>query len=89
MDIALAIESLIPGAKYQGSVTANTKASYTKLTWLDASDKPTWAQIQEADAALPAPQTQEEITNEFKTSFQAAGTTTQKIAVIARKLRLV
>lgn len=33
MDIALAIEKLVPQAKYGGSTTASTKAQYNSLRW--------------------------------------------------------
>jgi len=50
MDIALAIERLIPVAKYGGSVTANTKTSYDALRWEDTRPKPRWTAIQRADS---------------------------------------
>lgn len=64
MDIALAIERLLPAAKYSGSVTANTKASYTKLVWNDSRAKPTWTKIQETWTVLeaePKPKTKAEV----------------------------
>jgi hypothetical protein len=53
MDIALGIEALLPAAEYFGSVTANTKASFDDLNWLDQRPKPTWKQVQDAYDALP------------------------------------
>lgn len=53
MDLALAIESLVPAAEYGGSTTKNTKAAYDALDWKDARAKPSWAAIQAAYAALP------------------------------------
>ena len=53
MDIALAIEALVPEAEYFGSTTANTKKSFDDLNWLDARPKPTWKQVQDAYEALP------------------------------------
>ena len=45
MDIAYAIEGLLPAAKYQGSTTANTQAAYDALVWMDARPKPVWSDI--------------------------------------------
>ncbi len=42
IDVALAIEALIPGAQYGGSTTANTKKSFDDLRWEDQRAKPTW-----------------------------------------------
>ena len=48
MDVALAIESLLPAAEYFGSTTANTKECFDDLNWLDKRPKPTWKQVQDA-----------------------------------------
>jgi len=48
MDIALAIEALLPSAEYFGSTTANTKKCFDDLDWQDSRTKPTWKQIQDA-----------------------------------------
>lgn len=48
MDVALAIEELVPAAEYTGSVTSNQEACYDCLVWLDERDKPTWEQIVDA-----------------------------------------
>ena len=45
MDIALAIDRLIPAAKYRGSVTANTEESYNTIRWNDARPKPTFEEL--------------------------------------------
>ena len=45
MDIALAIEGLLPAAQFGGSLTANTKAAYDALRWEDERPKPSWAQL--------------------------------------------
>ncbi len=45
MDIALAIENLLPACKYGGSTTENTKAQYDSLRWEDERTKPTWNEI--------------------------------------------
>lgn len=42
MDLARAIESLVPAARYGGSVTANTQDAYDELRWDDEREKPTW-----------------------------------------------
>lgn len=48
MDLALAIEYLVPAAKYSGSVTANTKAAYEKIVWKDARPMPAWVAVSAA-----------------------------------------
>jgi hypothetical protein len=53
IDIALAIEALIPAANYFGSTTDNTKKAFDELNWLDQRVKPTWSQVQAAYQALP------------------------------------
>jgi hypothetical protein len=53
IDVALAIEALIPAAEYFGSTTANTKESFDNLNWQDKRTKPSWKEVQEAYAALP------------------------------------
>ena len=46
MDIALILDSLVPGGQWQGSVTANTEEAYNNIRWNDERDKPTWEEIQ-------------------------------------------
>jgi len=53
MDVALAIECLVPAAEYFGSTTANTQECFEALNWLDGREKPTWQEIQEAFESLP------------------------------------
>jgi len=88
MQLALAIEKLIPAAKYFGSVTANTKVAYTKLVWKDTRPKPTWIAIQDADATLSAPKSIEEIKSDEMAVFAAASTANDRINLIAQKLGL-
>ena len=47
MDVALAIESLLPAAEYFGSTTANDKECFDNLDWQDNRTKPTWKQLQD------------------------------------------
>lgn len=54
MDIALALDILVPAAKYGGSLTAGTKASYDKLRWEDDRTKPSWGQIVSTQAQAEA-----------------------------------
>ena len=42
MDIAYAIEGLVPAAEYEGSVTSNTYDAFVAIVWKDARPKPTW-----------------------------------------------
>lgn len=53
IDLALAIEALIPAAEYFGSTTDNTKKAFDDLNWLDKRVKPTWSQVQTAAEQLP------------------------------------
>ncbi len=48
IDIALAIEYLVPSAEYGGSTTANTKEAYEKLRWTDKRKKPKWSELEKA-----------------------------------------
>jgi hypothetical protein len=48
IDVALAIEALLPAAEYFGSTTDNTKKCFDDLNWLDERPKPTWKQVQDA-----------------------------------------
>jgi hypothetical protein len=48
IDVALAIEALLPAAEYFGSTTANTKECFDDLNWQDSRTKPTWKQVQDA-----------------------------------------
>ncbi|MCD7897308.1 MAG: hypothetical protein LUG50_11640 [Planctomycetaceae bacterium] len=46
MDIALAVEKLLYGAVYSGSVVLNTPACWDAVLWLDARmEKPTWEEL--------------------------------------------
>ncbi len=45
MDIATALDALVPAAEYRGSLTANTRAAYNALVWTDVRAKPDWADI--------------------------------------------
>lgn len=48
MDIALALDSLVPGADYRGSLTNNTAEAYDNIFWQDSRPKPAWQTIIEA-----------------------------------------
>ncbi|WP_027369148.1 DUF4376 domain-containing protein [Desulfocurvibacter africanus] len=48
MDIALALGSLVPGARFGGSLTANTREAYDALRWEDGRSKPTWSELEAA-----------------------------------------
>ena len=53
MDVALAIESLIPAAEYFGSTTANDQECFDALDWNDERPKPTWAELETAWSSHP------------------------------------
>jgi len=48
MDIAKAIELLVPEASYFGSVTSNQKSDYNNIIWNDTRPKPTWKELEQA-----------------------------------------
>jgi hypothetical protein len=51
MDVAIALEILVPAACRGGSLTDNTRAQYEALRWEDERPKPTWAELESAWAA--------------------------------------
>jgi hypothetical protein len=53
MDIALAIEALLPSADYFGSTTGNAKEDFDLLIWNDKRKKPTFNAISAAYDLLP------------------------------------
>jgi len=53
MDIALAIEALLPKAEYFGSTTGNQKADFDNLAWNDLRKKPLWEELQTAYNQIP------------------------------------
>lgn len=59
MDVALNLHKIMPGAKYEGSLTDNTKASFDALRWLDARPKPSWKNVQDAEAVTFKPEKSE------------------------------
>ena len=48
IDVALAIDLLVPQAEYGGSVTTNTEQQYNKVRWEDERTQPTWAELEQA-----------------------------------------
>ena len=52
MDYALTLEQLRPGARYAGSLTANTPEAYAALRWKDERPKPTPAEIAAAEVEI-------------------------------------
>jgi hypothetical protein len=48
MDVALALEALVPAACRGGSLTDNTREQYDALRWEDERPKPTWAELESA-----------------------------------------
>ena len=50
MDLALALDYLVPAAEYRGSLTLNTRAAYEKIVWEDKRKQPTYAAVVAADA---------------------------------------
>ena len=56
IDVALAIELLVPAAQWQGSVTDNTEESFNNIRWEDSRKKPAWADLESAWADYEAQQ---------------------------------
>lgn len=48
IDLALAIEHLVPGAKYYGPTFRNTRDEYHRLKWQDERAKPSWEELEAA-----------------------------------------
>lgn len=46
MDVALTIHELVPGAKYFGSVTDNSKEAFDNIKWRDKRTKPSWTEME-------------------------------------------
>ncbi len=45
MDVAAALDKLIPAAVYTGSLTANTQEAYAAIQWGDERPKPSWTEL--------------------------------------------
>lgn len=45
MTIAIALETVMPGALYSGSLTADTPEAYAAITWLDTRPKPPFDKV--------------------------------------------
>lgn len=55
MDLALAIDALVPAAEYGGSTTGNDRGGFDALDWKDRRPKPSWDEIVAADAKSSEP----------------------------------
>ena len=53
-DVATALETLVPAAKYGGSLTANTREAFDALRWEDDRPKPSWDDVEAAMTPDPA-----------------------------------
>lgn len=54
VDIAMVLDSLVPGAEYEGTLGGEMRAEFEALRWFDTRAKPTWAAVV---AEWPAVQT--------------------------------
>jgi len=77
MDLALAIEALVPSAQYFGSTTANTKDCFDNLDWKDSRTKPSWKQLQDAWVSL-----EPQLVAEAEAKAQAKATAEGKLAAL-------
>jgi hypothetical protein len=80
MDIALAIESLIPGAKYGGSVSLHSEAAYDSLRWEDDRTKPSWAAIEGAWAIIETQVAAKELATAARTAIAKSDITVLRCA---------
>lgn len=48
MDIYLALEKIMPAAKFLGAFEDHSKKEYDDIEWQDERSKPTWSQIKNA-----------------------------------------
>jgi hypothetical protein len=52
MSLALALDIVMPGAEYTGSLTNDTQDAYDRIVWLDARPKPTFEKVLAASAQV-------------------------------------
>ena len=71
MDIALAIEGIVPGALYNGTFVENTEEEYNNIEWLDAREKPAWDNVVSKDAAIQLEIAKEDQKDFVRDSFYA------------------
>jgi len=45
MSLAIALETVMPGAYYHGSLTADTPEAYAAIQWLDSRPKPSYEKV--------------------------------------------
>lgn len=69
MDIALALDFLVAGAKYGGSISPNTEAAYASIRWEDERAKPTWAAIKAAWATVATDVAAKELATEAQAAI--------------------
>lgn len=80
-DVALALDVLVPGAAYGGSLTANTKAAYDSIRWEDDRPKPSWTDVQAVVIPEPVdPQDAFATAIEQAVAGEPAGSTVRKLA---------
>ncbi len=61
MDVAAALDQLVPAAVYSGSLTANTQESYEGVQWNDERAKPSWTELSVVVVQPPLAETLESI----------------------------
>ncbi|MEO1200050.1 MAG: hypothetical protein AAFX39_12590 [Pseudomonadota bacterium] len=72
MDIALALDTLLPGAAYSGSLTENTREAFDALGWEDQRAKPDWAAVVAASTEAAKAQLGEAV-NAYRDQLVAGG----------------
>jgi len=73
VDIARALESLVPGADFAGTLKDNTPDQYSAIEWKDSRDKPTLAELVEEDARITAGQAAEEFARLRREAYPPVG----------------
>jgi hypothetical protein len=61
MDVAAALDRLVPGAVYFGSLTDNTPEAYAAIRWEDEREKPSWEALAAVVIEPPLAETLESI----------------------------
>lgn len=81
VDVAAALDVLVPGAAYGGSLTANTKAAFDALRWEDERPKPSWADVEAVEIPVPTdPQDAFAAAIEDAVANEPAGSPVRKLA---------
>jgi hypothetical protein len=83
MDLALAIEKLVPSAEYFGSTFDNTEDCYDALDWKDERPKPTFTQLKNAWKIVEQDlETKKQVKEAALAKLEALGLTTEDLKAL-------